>query len=72
MKLRILCKYNNPKNLDEDSLIINCGICRGMDLNSINIILEEYQDEIEEIVYPECNILRNVIRTIKKINKNKR
>ncbi|HIQ39144.1 MAG TPA: hypothetical protein EYH53_03965 [Methanothermococcus okinawensis] len=62
MKLWIFCKYDNPKNLGEDSFVINCGICRGIDtLNSIKIILEEYQDEIEEIVYPECNILRNVL-----------
>ena len=62
MKLWILCKYNNSRNPNEDDLAINCGICKGMDtLNSIKVILEEYCDEIEDIIYPECNILKNIL-----------
>ena len=63
MKLWILCKNDvskNPSN-DED-IVINCGICKGMDtLTPIRITLEDYKNEIEEIVYPECDILKNVL-----------
>ena len=63
MKMYILCKNENNFNGDSNNdLIINCGICKGMDTSTpIKIMMNEYYDEIEEIVYPECDILKKVL-----------
>ena len=62
MKLQILCKEERLENLSDDTFVINCNICKGMNsFNSIKTILEEYCDEIEEIIYPECDIIKKIL-----------
>jgi len=66
MKLRIICKEDNLSVKDDESIVVNCGICIGIDtLTSVKVVIEEYSDEIEEIVYPECEILKRALSKIR-------
>ncbi|WP_421077608.1 hypothetical protein Mjas_07820 [Methanothermococcus sp. Ax23] len=60
MKLVIICKDDTKnKKSENENLIIKCGICRGEDTKTtIKMIMEDYGDEIDEIVYPNCNIVK--------------
>ncbi|WP_157198888.1 hypothetical protein [Methanothermococcus okinawensis] len=66
MKLIVVCKddntdkFNNDKEYNNnDNLIITCGMCKGEDTKTtIKMILEDYGDEIDEIIYPNCDIIK--------------
>ena len=63
MKLIIICKDEN-KEIDNNNknLKVVCGLCGGEDTRTtIKIILEEYGDEITEIVSPKCDIIKNLM-----------
>ncbi|HID47099.1 MAG TPA: hypothetical protein EYH15_00930 [Methanothermococcus okinawensis] len=61
MKLWVICREES-RNIPEDSLVINCNICRDKNtLTSLKVVLEEYGKEIEEIVYPKCELLKKVL-----------
>jgi len=63
MRIRILCK--DEENIEDNSFVIRCSLCRGGDtLTSIRAILEDYQDEIYEIVYPHCDLLKNMLKKV--------
>lgn len=65
MKIRILCKDENEENIKDNSFVIRCSLCRGIDtLTSIKVILKDYQDEIDEIVYPHCDLLKNMLKKV--------
>ena len=68
MKLVIICKDDDKKyiqsnNEDEDVLKLACERCKGMDIKTtIKMIMEDYGDEIKEIIYPNCDILKKVMK----------
>ncbi len=64
MKLIIICK-DDKNNIDNsnNTLTITCGICKGEDTNTaIKMLIEDYEGEIDEIVYPNCDILNKVLK----------
>ncbi len=76
MKIIIVCKdtsinklenkgecLENTNNNEEDIVKISCEYCKGKDiLTTIKMMRDDYGDEINEIVYPNCDILKRVIK----------
>ena len=68
MKLVIICKDDDKKYIqsndeDEDVLKFVCDGCRGMDIKTtIKMIVDDYGNEIKEIIYPNCDILKKVMK----------
>lgn len=59
MKLFIICKDDNENKFDNDNLTVTCGICKGADTRTaIKMLIADYGDEIDEIVYPNCDIVK--------------
>ena len=68
MKLIIVCKDSkeytqSDKDDNKNVLKFVCEGCRGMDVKTtIKMIMEDYGDEIKEIIYPNCDILKRVMK----------
>ena len=70
MKLIIVCKDSKEyAQSDEDNndnnhvLKLACERCKGMDIKTtIKMIVDDYGNEIKEIIYPNCDILKKVMK----------
>jgi len=61
MKLVIVCK-DDTKKASNNNLTVVCEACKGIDVKtSIKMIMEDYGDEIKEIICPNCDVIKKII-----------
>ncbi|EHP83608.1 hypothetical protein [Methanotorris formicicus] len=60
MELKIICKHSKFSKKDEELYIV-CEFCNGKDIRTeIELMKEDF--EIKKISYPNCKILKRVVK----------